>query len=593
MNSGFEGSSADDGQKSQSRPSQLKRPLTLKVFAAFVLALHPEQVLGFQLARPASALPLLKQGPSFQLAALPTYPDPLALQFPKYSETLPITEAMSAVGAAVNDGMLGVFAAMTKLLTDPAGAFVEAPIAAAATFAGASDSALAAMNAGSVAALDAALAVSKIMIEASGAIGSMDPSVALLAVVGSALQLLFDDGVETSFTRVARWPKVRLYTFGEAAYKPGGVDIASKKPPGFKFSGMRVNVDRDPVSNTIGQAIGNVHEALVPVLNLDSRNMSDVTQDLQKASGAEPFGAADIRKTVSRDHSQTDAETFNRRGMSSSRDFSNIFVGSDWSRHDMIVYLDLIQQKLKEHWQNSFLETYRAGKIVQDISYVDAADESEIISAVKALNTRMDPIHPERPLFAKQFEHVMSIQFYTPASLQARLFNEVGFHFSSDQAPVAAEGIMHNVHLIKDADKNGYLTFQGTANLGTWLDVNLAFGRYEGNAKNPSTSDVDDVRWEAIEKSCLFSCHRGMAHTLKTFVSDERFPELAKEVLELNSLTMTGFSLGGCLASMFALSVSQAHDLQGILDRMLDSKLYRAFFNANNTVSAIPTALHS
>merc|ERR1719506_2759362 len=110
-------------------------------------------------------------------------------------------------------------------------------------------------------------------------------------------------------------------------------------------------------------------------------------------------------------------------------------------------------------------------------------------------------------------EHVMSLQFHTPASLMARALNPVGQFFADyKMPPISKDGIAHNVHLLRDADNNGYLTFHGTTNAGTWLDINMAFGKYDqkySEKTTPLKPSVDDTRWEGIEPFAFDDTHQG------------------------------------------------------------------------------------
>jgi hypothetical protein len=241
----------------------------------------------------------------------------------------------------------------------------------------------------------------------------------------------------------------------------------------------------------------------------------------------------------------------------------------------MAVYKSRIKNKLLEHSQNGksrqeMLQTYRMAALTRAMSYINA-NTSNVEAALETLNSEVDPTNPGRLLFSDKLEHVMTFPFYTPCDIVSRALHPVGDLFGP-QAPISREGIAHNVHLLRDSANNGYLTFQGTTNLATWVDVNLACYKYDPERpKIPFDHVVDDKRWAIIEGHYLRDCHTGFCNTLKALVSNKRFPLLAKEVTKMKSITLLGHSFGGSLANMLVNSVHGAKALkkrEGIVGRL-------------------------
>lgn len=229
--------------------------------------------------------------------------------------------------------------------------------------------------------------------------------------------------------------------------------------------------------------------------------------------------------------------------------------------------IEFWSQRIIPEFQGSIpenIQTYRMAMLTEFMSYVHA-DVAQIDEALKTLNEQVNPRKPWLPLYQKKLEHVMSLQFFTPARHVSRALNLLGLDrlIYGMNAPIPKEGIANNVHLLKDAENNGYLTFQGTANLGTWLNVHIDHGPYDPDKQKARVDDtLDDQRWESVEMRHLHDCHSGLCAALKRFISNEQFASMAKKVAEMKSLTIVGHSFGGSLASMFALSVQGAKDLQ-------------------------------
>jgi hypothetical protein len=195
--------------------------------------------------------------------------------------------------------------------------------------------------------------------------------------------------------------------------------------------------------------------------------------------------------------------------------------------------------------------------MAEHLSYLNAS-MSHVKQSLDILNSEMDPVKKNQRLFDKNLSHVMSFQFFTPAKGLARTLNALGIDklVYGLKEPIPSQGIAHNVHLLKDEDNHGYLTFQGTTNMGLWFSVHMASQRYHpNNTAKPFATMVDDKRWGQIEPDYMDNCHTGLCEAFKAFLSDEQFPLLAKRAADLASLTIIGHSFGGGLASMFARSV--------------------------------------
>jgi hypothetical protein len=396
------------------------------------------------------------------------------------------------------------------------------------------------------------------------------------ALIAMVAKYALEDGLQTTFTSVARWPGIKVFTYGACAFN-------SSVPSNIKFEGQRVALEGDPVPNNVGQAIGYKHGDMVPFLPLDMKQHEDDNDDVthqllnqqqqsQQKEGKEHSDGTYLASRSPADREAPSARSDMERGLEiafSGTDAIRIFRDSDFSRHDTNVYIKLLRERLLETPTPSLLQAYRMAWLTHSVSY---SHVTRLGPRIDELNAEVDPTRPGQPLFPKKLYHEKSIEFSTQASFASRAINPIGFLFSEDQTPLKEEGISHNVHLLKDADNNGYLSFQGTANLATWVDVNLDFWRYKPDAKKHLTAVVDDQRWELIEDS-LQGCHEGFVEILKAFVSHEEFPRMAKKIAGMKSLTVVGFSLGGSLANLFAIMVQNAHDIQSIIDRLRDSNV--------------------
>jgi len=263
-----------------------------------------------------------------------------------------------------------------------------------------------------------------------------------------------------------------------------------------------------------------------------------------------------------------------RRSMSGVR---KVFTQSDARLHEMDSYIAALKDELASLRKplrqirpglrakiSTTLQAYRMAILTKRMSYVDM-NMSNIDAAVAIVNAEVHPFAPRRNLFRGKLDHVMSLQFYTPTSFISRILNPVGRLLNRRAKPLSGGYIVHNVHLLRDKRQNGYLTFQGSTNLGTWVDVNARFGKYDvDKEETPFAPAVDDQRWEAIQPGYLRDCHKGFCGTIQAFVSNEYFPELAKEVVGMKSISMVGHSMGGILASMFAMNVHAVKDLKEV-----------------------------
>mmetsp|Transcript_103897 Transcript_103897/g.170940 ORF Transcript_103897/g.170940 Transcript_103897/m.170940 type:complete len:620 (-) Transcript_103897:211-2070(-) len=469
--------------------------------------------------------------------------------------------------AAIDAAITGAGSAATlaaEAIAPMAAAVVDFLATASVTPAPVVIGAVATVSAAADAGMDVALA-------AEASIGSMIWNVAIVGIVACAVTALRESIrgkalAETSYTHVARWPELKVFTFGEAAFS------GKQSEKSLKFPGSRVVIRADPVPNFIGQIVGYHHPEIIPVLDLETNQQRD--------DNNVHFGAVNAlfdrssnhdsqRFSVSPPDSQVHDEQTSASGSFSMSSFQKVFTDSDWAQHDMTLYVlrskELFMQKAGDFLAKT---NYRMALLTKLIAYVDA-NVSNIEAALEILNAEMDPTKPQHHLYEKKLEHVMTFQFFTPTHFLSRALNPIGDLFMP-QAPISSEGIAHNVHLLRDADNNGYLTFQGTTNLASWFDVNLAFDRYDPNKHATRfAANWDDVRWESIETACLHNCHIGFCAALHAFVSNEQFPLLAKRVADMRSLTVMGHSFGGSLASMFAMSAHAVKDLQKV-SQLLD-----------------------
>jgi len=280
-----------------------------------------------------------------------------------------------------------------------------------------------------------------------------------------------------------------------------------------------------------------------------------------------------------------------RRSLSGAR---KVFTQSDRRLHDMDSYIAALKDELPSLRKplrrvrpgfraktSTILHAYRMAILTKRMAYVDM-NMSNIDAALAIINAEVNPFVPRRNLFRDKLEHVISLQFYTPASFVSRILNPVGRLLNRRAKPLSGGYIVHNVHLLRDKRQNGYLTFQGSTNVGTWVDVNARFRRYDaGKEETPFAPAVDDQRWEAIQPGYLRDCHNGCCGTIKAFVSNEHFPELAKEVVGMRSISIVGHSMGGILASMFAMSVHAVKDLKQVtrlLARLRGTRILRSLW---------------
>lgn len=283
-------------------------------------------------------------------------------------------------------------------------------------------------------------------------------------------------------------------------------------------------------------------------------------------SNAEEDGAEDMGASEGADDAPQDDSSQNT--VVAMSDLEKLFTYS-WERHYITTYTNGLKKKLLQKEQGNaaeLLQAYRMAMMTSTMSYVDG-DPTNIASALNLLNSEDNPAVSGQPLYEHTLEHVLTLQFSTPARPLSRVLNRLGLDrtlFGFDAPPwdtlqtwrIGEEGIIHNVHLLKDARNNGYLTFQGTANLGTWLDIHFAAEKYDPDLQPVQFSTVDDARWEAIAPEYLRSCHTGLCNTLKAFVSNTQFSLLAKTISELDSLAIVGHSSGGSLSSMLAMIVN-------------------------------------
>lgn len=351
---------------------------------------------------------------------------------------------------------------------------------------------------------------------------------------------------ETSFTAVLRWPSLELFTFGEFAFR------SSWPEKSCQFEGARVVVRGDPVCDVLGQLVGFHHHEMVPILDLHSSE-SKVTE-----------------------HEVANMENVSAQNVHDQPKLTSAFAREGWARHLISSYTAFLKDGLirqKGGSTSEWFQAYRMCLLTEEISYVDG-DVANVKAALQRLNSEQNPMEPQHPLFENRLEHVLTVQFFTPARLVSRALNGIDRRiFGFDVPPwdslktwrIDRQGINHNVHLIKDADNNGYLTFQGSANLGTYLDIHSVFRMYDPKKEKVAFSaTVDDPRWEAIDLQCLQYCHTGLCKNLRAFMSTDQFPTLAKAIAELSSVTLVGHSSGGALASMFAMSVQKAKDRQKV-----------------------------
>lgn len=382
----------------------------------------------------------------------------------------------------------------------------------------------------------------------------------------------------SSFMSVASWPKQRIFTFGECAFRGNWSGDELHVP------GARVVISTDPVPTLVGQAIGYRHSRMVPVIDLDGPETdgADVSighdfqfQDNVSVDKLAIANLANEKVPAQREAAQKVELEQPSTVLSDIKKYGlKIFTESDWGSHDLGFYASQLKQLIgksdgrKRRKEN--LETYRMSMLTRMMSYVDA-NTSNVEAALEKLNAEMDPINPKRPLFQHKLEHVMTFPFYTSCDLVSRALHPLGDRFGP-QAPISREGIAHNVHLLRDSANHGYLTFQGTTNLGTWVDVNFAFGAYDPTRSKISFDTVvDDKRWAMVEGHYLQNCHTGFCNTLKALLSNKRFPLLANEVSRMKSITLLGHSFGGSLASMLVRSAHGAKILrkqEGVLARV-------------------------
>lgn len=540
--------------------SQAGHQNPLRVLGALLLALDP--AAGFHLPVWHSSL----QVPLRRVASSLPFSDDM-LSVAANAAAKAAAEAMTLAVDAVAPIAESAVEALTAATSGSNAAAVEALAIASAT-ADAAANAVAPLAAMAADILTAASSTSNV-----AAVGT------IVAVVAAVRGPQKEDGAETSFMAVARWPDLKVYTFGEAAFSGNEVQES------WKFPGSRVIIRGDPVPNYVGQIVGYRHPRFLPILDLEDdelvqtdmlraqSNLSSLDLDSKKI-----FTPADEKELHVDEKKEPSGSSF------SASDLKKVFMDSDWAAHDMTLYMaktrDRLLQKKRSNARED-LEAYRMASLTKLMSYVDA-NESNIKAALELLNSLTDPTRPRRPLYDKKLEHVMSFQFYTPANPFSRVLNPLGYLFIPE-APLSSEGIPHNIHLVRDADNNGYLTFQGTTNLATWFDVNFAFGRYDpGKHGTQFANTVDDERWGKIEPGYLYNCHTGFCVTLKAFVSCKEFPLLAKKIAEMRSLSVMGHSFGGSVASMFAMSVAAIKDLQRMeqgLDRLRGVQLLRALWS--------------
>lgn len=309
---------------------------------------------------------------------------------------------------------------------------------------------------------------------------------------------------DSSFASVANWPEVSVFTFGEVAF------LSSQFGKSYSIPGARVVVQGDIMPMKLGQWFGFHHTKMLQALNLRTG------KDDNKMS---------------------------------------------FSKHDLSLYTRLLKERLLRTTRGSIsqrknLQAYRMSLLAEKMSYIDT-NVANVESVLKFLRRQRNPIKPRAPLYHK-LEHVMTFEFFTPASVFARLVNFWARPFGLP-APIARQGIAHNVHLLKDGNNNGYLTFQGTKSLGTWFDVHLDWARYNPNTQRQPFGD--DERWKSLQPQFLNKCHTGFTVTLKSFISNEHFPLLAQKAVGFKSLSVTGHSFGGSIASMLAMGVHRTKEI--------------------------------
>lgn len=248
---------------------------------------------------------------------------------------------------------------------------------------------------------------------------------------------------------------------------------------------------------------------------------------------------------------------------------------SDWGRHELDVYtswlkeslIDLfgkpgrrirfgLRRKIAAHWQ-----AYRMAMLAKMMSY---AEPRNVGAALALINKTKDPLRKERPLFRGGLIQVRSFSFKTRATVLSRIMNPIGKPISFTRNHGLDKGyIVHNVHLLRDENNNGYLTFQGTANIATYLDINFDFGKYQAEKQGkPFAPAIDDKRWELIEPEYLSNCHRGYVDVMKAFFGSEGFSRLAEEIAGMKRVSVVGHSAGGSFASIFAKTVHAVKEVK-------------------------------
>jgi len=334
-----------------------------------------------------------------------------------------------------------------------------------------------------------------------------------------------------SLVSVSHWPAPKLFTFGQMAYTHPTQDLEMHVP------GSRVVVQGDPVA-AVGQVAGFLHDGIVPLTFLETHKEHE--------------------------HFQLDGVQIvpDDRTMPMPRQGVAFLVDDLGSRHALPTYTSLLKQNLMQKTKEPVLEKlekYRMSVLTERMSYIDGSEE-HVQLALDGINAEKNPLEPKRLLFDKKLEHVMSLQFFTPASLLSQSVNSlvtVGDRF----APLNEKRIEHNVHLIKDEANNGFLTFAGTTNLATLFDVDLDVAKHTPEAATRFA--LDDPTWDLLEQCFLKNSHTGFASTIQNFVGSSMFPLLAETATGLSSLSLVGHSFGGSLASMFAMCVQGAQNLPG------------------------------
>jgi hypothetical protein len=100
-----------------------------------------------------------------------------------------------------------------------------------------------------------------------------------------------DEDGDTSFMSVAKWPSLRLYTFGEPAFSPPEASLTEEQ---VNLLGARMIYYDDPVPTVLGQAIGFSHDARVPLVNFTMHITEEHETDLEGHSlDAEPIAEVD------------------------------------------------------------------------------------------------------------------------------------------------------------------------------------------------------------------------------------------------------------------------------------------------------------